>query len=101
VNYMQTLAEEIREILSPDHPPPETNGDELFAIYALVAQIKGVDVDRQDVHDAWATWRTVTKTTNDADLIPFDQLSAASQGRDQPYVDAIRLVAARRNAATG
>ena len=87
-NYVEVLAEAIRERVSPDKLPDE-NSRVLFRIYAVLAIAKGDEVTVEDVHAAWSAWMTGVDPTHPA-LVPFDQLSHDAVEADRPYVDAIR-----------
>jgi hypothetical protein len=85
----QTYIDRARESIEremPDQPP------ELLDLYLLLALRKGLDTSAQDVHDAWAIWRSRTKADHPA-IIPFDALAADVQHLDDEYVDAIRRAA--------
>jgi hypothetical protein len=64
----------------------------LYRIYAVLCLAKGEATTLEDVHDAWAAWRS-GNLANHRSLVPFDQLTPAVQALDQPYVDAIHAVA--------
>jgi hypothetical protein len=72
-------------------------GKGLQNVYALLVLVKGENVTLKDVHNAWAininqTW-DFEQYGNHRSLIPFEQLSAEIQAKDQLYVDAIKAVA--------
>lgn len=67
---------------------------DLLDLYTLLALVKGDQVTLEDVHDAWAVWRSRTRPDHKS-LIPFDQLSEAVQALDQPYADAIAAAGRR------
>ncbi|MDQ6898076.1 MAG: hypothetical protein M3072_00945 [Candidatus Dormibacteraeota bacterium] len=92
-SYLQQLADEIKAEIDPDLIP---RGDTsaLWRIYAVLVRAKGVDVQRSDVHDAWTAWALSEKPGHGA-LVPFDELEPAAQAKDEPYVLALRRVAAR------
>jgi hypothetical protein len=93
-SYIRDVAEAIRLELDPDLLP-DMNADLLFLIYAVLALSKGEAVTRRDVHDAWSAWMEASGEPH-ASLVPFDQLDPATQDEDEPFVAAIRRVAARR-----
>ncbi|MCX4809026.1 hypothetical protein OG601_47165 [Streptomyces sp. NBC_01239] len=62
--------------------------DALLDLYALLVLVKGEEVTLQDVHDAWAVWRSRT-APNHKSIMPFDQLTLSVQKLDQTYADAI------------
>lgn len=67
---------------------------DLLRLYAVLVLVRGADVTRADVHHAWAAWRVATKPDHRS-LVPFEDLTAEVQALDDPYVEAIRTVAAR------
>lgn len=85
MSYIDDLAEDIG-LLVPDCP------HDLLRLYALLALTVGDKVTMENVHDAWATWRSATKPAHPA-LVPFGELSPQVQALDHPYADAIRRVA--------
>jgi hypothetical protein len=95
--YLQGLADEIRAELDPSSIP---RGDTtwLWRIYAVLVRAKGEAVGASDVHDAWVAWAMTAKPNHDA-LLPFEELEPATQAKDDPYVLALRRVAARHLAA--
>ena len=71
----------------------DTAGDPgLYRTYAVLALTVGADVTREQVHDAWSSWRSASQP-NHRSLVPFDQLPAEAQVLDDPHVKAIRDVA--------
>ena len=92
-SYLEELAAEIQAEVDPRLVP---RGDTtwLWRIYAVLVRAKGLDVNASDVHDAWTAWALTAKPAHDA-LVPFTALDAAAQTKDQPYVAALRRVAAR------
>jgi hypothetical protein len=94
MNYLDAIAEQVRDELAPDMRP-EDRAQELYRLYALLVLVKSVDCTLRDVHDAWATWMTAAEPEHDA-LVPFDLLSHAAQKKDAPYLAAIVRVASRR-----
>jgi hypothetical protein len=93
VSYVAELAAAIRAEL-PEDLVPEVNAEPLFLLYALLALVKGADVNGEDVHDAWAAWMTWRGEAHDS-LVPFVRLPASTKAEDDPYVAAIRRVARR------
>ena len=92
MSYVSDAAALIRENLPADARPPE-GSDSLFLLYALLLRSKGEQVTAADVHDAWATWMELQNPLHAA-IVPFDELSAATQDMDLPYVRAIHAAAA-------
>jgi len=93
MNYLDSLADQIRQELDPDLRP-KTRGDELYRLYALLVLVAGQRCTLENVHDAWSTWTAAEDPEHEA-LIPFDQLSRKAQLKDTPYLSAIHLVASR------
>jgi hypothetical protein len=65
---------------------------DLAQLYALLTLTKGVDTSLEDVHDAWAIYRNVTKPDHKS-LIPFDELTVDVQELDRKYQEAIHRAA--------
>ena len=95
MNYLQSLADEIRNAL-PDDLVPDRGSDQLFVLYALLAHIKGDETDLRDVHDAWAAWKILMDHSEHPAIVPFDQLPLETKRQDQPFVDAIQRATRRR-----
>lgn len=73
----------------------------LLDLYTLLVMVKGEDVTLEDIHDAWAVWRSRTQADHDS-IVPFSGLSAEVQSYDEPYAEAVRAAAPRyRSAVTG
>lgn len=73
--------------------------DALFDLYALLVLVKGEEVTLEDVHDAWAVWRSRTAPDHQS-IVPFDQLTLSVQKLDQAYADAIAATRADLAEAT-
>lgn len=67
-------------------------GRELLDYYALLVLTRGEKTTNQDVHDAWAVWRSKHKP-NHPSIRPYKRLDREIQELDTPYRDAIREVA--------
>jgi hypothetical protein len=67
--------------------------DDLLAIYATLVLVKGAAVTNQDVHHAWVIWARKYEPES-PNIVPYDQLDAASQAQDSPFMQAIREIAA-------
>lgn len=66
-------------------------------IYALLLRVAGLNTTAENVHDGWAAWRLLCRPDDKhKDLIPYDDLSPATQILDEPYAAAIREVAANQ-----
>jgi hypothetical protein len=83
-NYVQKVRGLLAERL-PDCDLP------LVDLYTLLALTKGVNTTLEDVHDAWAVWRNVTKPDHKS-LVAFQNLSKEVQELDRPYMEAIHDV---------
>jgi hypothetical protein len=97
MTYLDEIGSEIERELSPDQIPTD-GAPQLFRLYALLALVKGREVDAGDVHDAWAVW-TQQRNPAHRSLIPFEQLDAETQAWDEPFVEAIKAVAGRLTAS--
>lgn len=87
-----TYLDEVRDGLIAELPDLDPN---LLDLYALLVYAKGQQVTFEDVHNAWALW-TVRCMPGHKLLIPFSELEPDVQGLDEPYVNAIRVVATAR-----
>jgi hypothetical protein len=85
----QTYIDRASEAIEREMPDQPT---ELLDLYLLLALRKGVDISAEDVHDAWAIWRSRTKADHPA-IVPFEALAVDVQYLDDEYVDAIRRAA--------
>lgn len=91
LNYLDELASRIRNhVPSVDLPDENTRG--LFRIYAVLALAKGTAVTSEDVHNAWAAWMSGFEVRHEA-LVPFEDLDPATASDDEPFAEAIRIVA--------
>jgi hypothetical protein len=94
-NYLLSIATAIREAVPSDKlPEAETETEELFLFYAVLALAKGERVEAEDVHNAWAAWMTLKDPTHES-IKPYSELSAEVQRDDRPFLAAIREVASR------
>lgn len=67
----------------------------LLDLYTLLVLVKGAEVTLEDVHDAWAVWKSPIRPDHHS-IIPFGELSERVQGLDQPYADAIARTASTK-----
>lgn len=88
LNYLEEDAALIVENL-PEGFEATAEAAPLFLIYTTL----------EDVHDAWAAWRTTTNPQH-ADLVPFGQLDAETRSLDRPFLYAIHAAAHIRNNQT-
>lgn len=95
MTYLDRTAREIKDRVPPELLPDEPRLDDLFRLYALLAQVKGKDVTEEDVHDAWSLWM-LGKDGDHESIKPYQDLDAATRREDRPFVEAIRAVAAER-----
>lgn len=86
MNYVDDIVARLDEKIPGNDPA-------LLRLYALLALAQGVNATLENVHDAWAVWRTVTRPDHPS-LIPFGELAADVQELDRQYMDAIREVGA-------
>jgi hypothetical protein len=91
MSYLTEAAQLIRENLPADAQPP-TDADDLFLLYAVLLRSKGEQVTAADVHDAWVAWME-PRNPDHAAIVPFDELSAATQDMDCSYLRAIHAAA--------
>ena len=70
LNYLEEDAALIVENL-PEGFEATAETAPLFLIYAVLMRAKGIYTTLEDVHDAWAAWRTTTNP-NHSDLVPFN-----------------------------
>lgn len=99
LTYLEEDAALICRCLPKNIARPDDEQFPLFLIYAVLMRAKGTAATLSDVHDAWAAWR-VDSAPLHKDLVPFDELDAATQALDQPYLDAIHAAARIREAET-
>lgn len=97
VNYLDLLAAEIQRTVDPDATPPDEDLA-LYRQYAALVLAKGEAVTAEDVHNAWAAWATDHQPES-RHLLPFKELSAREQRKDDLYVEAIKKVAQTRSLA--
>lgn len=97
LTYLEEDAVLICRCLPKNIARPDDEQFSLFLIYAVLMRAKGTAATLSDVHDAWAAWR-VDSAPLHKDLVPFDELDAATQALDQPYLDAIHAAARIREA---
>lgn len=91
LNYLDELGARIRgRVPKSDLPDDETS--DLFRIYAVLLLAKGQDVTAEDVHNAWVAWMARRDPDHES-LCPFEELSNEVAADDEPYLNAIRLVA--------
>jgi len=93
MTYLDELAAEIEQQLPSDLLPDE-NPKLLYRLYALLALIKGTGVTDVDVHNAWATWMA-ERDPDHRFIRPFVELEPEVRATDEPFAEAIRVVAGR------
>lgn len=91
-SYIEGLASAIRSHVPQDRVP-EGDVDGLFLIYAALGLAKGKDVNRRDVHNAWAAWMASEHPSHES-IKPFEELDEETKREDDPYVSAIRTAVA-------
>jgi hypothetical protein len=91
LNYLDELGVRIRAHVPRADLPNENTGG-LFRIYAVLLLAKGSAVTSGDVHNAWAAWMTGLDSDHEA-LVPFEDLDPAIASDDEPFAEAIRIVA--------
>jgi hypothetical protein len=95
MSYLSQLAEDIRAQV-PQTLLPDEDNDRLFLIYAVLLLAKGSRVEAKDVHNAWVAWM-VSRGEQHPSMVEFDRLPDAVKREDDPFVAAIRQVAAFHN----
>ena len=71
----------------------------LVRLYALLVLVKGENITLNDVHDAWAMDMNFKHQTDwcygheHLSIVPFEELSAETQNKDQKYVNILRAIA--------
>jgi hypothetical protein len=88
MTYLDDLAAQIEDEVPAEVLPGDDTGL-LFRLYALLALAKGSAVTPNDVHNAWAVWMQETDPDHHA-IRPYNELDAATQAADGPFVAAIR-----------
>lgn len=86
MTYIDHARQSLEKAL-PDQPP------ELLDLYLLLALCSGTETTAEGVHDAWAIWRSRTRSDHPA-IVPFGDLTPDAQRLDDEYVEAIRQAAA-------
>jgi hypothetical protein len=94
VNYLDELGGQIRARVPPGDLPDEDTAS-LFRLYAVLLLAKGESVTTADVHNAWSAWMADRDADHDS-LTPFAELPAGKVAEDEPFAEAIRLVARSR-----
>jgi hypothetical protein len=95
MTYLDELAAQIERQV-PAKLLPGDNTTLLFRLYALLVLAKGKAVTAPDVHNAWAVWMQETDPGHHA-IRPFEELDAKTQTADEPFVEAIKVVAEHAN----
>ena len=95
MSYIRDIAEQIRRE-TPREMLPDGDLDLLFLFYAVLAVVKGPRVEAADVHAAWGAWMA-REDDDHRSLVPFEELPEEVRRQDEPFVEAVRRVAARLN----
>lgn len=91
LNYLAQDAARIRSSLQQGTAVPD-NADGLFLLYAVLLRAKGVEVQAEDVHDAWSAWMASIDPEHES-VVPFTELDAGTKAEDEPFLAAIRSAA--------
>lgn len=91
MNYVQAVTARLAALLPGLDP-------DLLRLYTLLGLVKGTTTTLEDVHDAWAVWRTQTRPGHPS-AIPFARLSPEVQELDRKYMDAIHEAAGASDGA--
>lgn len=92
MTYLRPIADEIAA--EADEHDLDEGRRHLFLMYAVLALVRGQAVDQRDVHHAWVAWMAI-RGERHRSMVPFEELSPSVQAEDDPFVEAIRRVAAR------
>jgi hypothetical protein len=90
MNYLQVVAERIRQQLPSGAMPAESEA--LLLMYALLARAKGRATTAEDVHDAWTAWMTLRRESHES-MVPFADLAPVVRREDTPFLRAIHACA--------
>lgn len=85
-NYVSCIAHRLVMLLFDYDLDPD-----LVFLYALLVLVKGDEVTLEDVHRAWSV-RMCSYNPNHVSLVPFSELSLASQELGRPFLEAIHQV---------
>ncbi len=89
--YIDRLARRVYRAAGDGGHPSEAEMP-LYRMYAVLVLAKGEETTRRDVHDAWAAWQAGIDPSHRS-LVPFEGLLPRVQALDQPFVEAIHVVA--------
>ncbi|QBZ72090.1 hypothetical protein SEA_KRADAL_194 [Streptomyces phage Kradal] len=88
-----TYVEEARERLVEAFPKlGEEHRQDLLDLYTLLVLIRGEGTTAKHVHNAWSV-RTSRTRPDHWSIVPFEELSPETQGRDVKYAEAIQRIA--------
>jgi hypothetical protein len=91
MNYLTEIARRIRAAVPPSLVPEDS--DDLFLLYAVLAESQGVKTSTEDVHNAWTAWKILHGEDHQS-MVPFSELPPDVKAEDEPFAEAIRKVAA-------
>lgn len=92
MTYIDDVAEAVRAEV-PTRLVPRADARDLFLHYAVLTLAKGAAVEARDVHNAWSAWMVGRGEAHEA-IVEFEALPIDVRDRDEPFVQAIRSVAA-------
>jgi hypothetical protein len=89
-----TYIEDARNALLAVYPDEVESAEDarLIDLYTLLVLVRGEETTLEDVHEAWAVWRSRTRPDHPS-IVPFEELEKDVQEMDRPYVEAIRAAA--------
>jgi hypothetical protein len=96
--YLDEIARQIAAELDSGQLPDEGDVDRLLRAYAVLVCSKGNEATLQDVHDTWAAWMAEIDPRHPA-LRPYGELDQETRNEDAPFLNAVRVVAARRKSS--
>jgi len=91
VTYLEDIAKRIKQAVALE-AVPSSDGEALFLLYALLAQVKGQRTTARDVHDAWTVWMQLRGESRPA-MVRFDELPSRVRALDHDFAMVIRRAA--------
>ena len=93
MNYIDDIALRVKAEYEKSAGKKTSSPMELLRIYAGIVANNGVEATWVTVHNGWAVWRATTNPEN-KNLVPAKDLEPDEIVKDDPWVSAIRAVAA-------
>ncbi|QDE33514.1 hypothetical protein FIV50_01060 [Microbacterium foliorum] len=92
MNYLAADAARIRSAL-PEDSSVQDGAERLFLTCAVLMRAKGINVQAEDVHDAWSAWMLGINPRHES-IEPYSELDETTRPKDEPFLIAIRRAAA-------